>query len=493
MNITGAVKKTISYAKRNGLCAAVTAARERMQNEKEDYQYDAPSLETLEEQRKEYEAAIEKKEKFPKISILVPLYETPDAFFDDMVNSVLLQTYGNWELILADASADEHLLKRAETLCGGTLDQRIHYQHLETNGGISENTNAALEMATGDYIGLFDHDDLLTGDAICEMTRAIGENSPVLIYSDEDKFEEISSGDPEKKLRFYEPNRKPDFNPDYLLSNNYISHFSVFRADALKKAKFRKEFDGAQDFDVTLRSCKEFLNRGNLLYVEHVNKVLYHWRCHSGSTAANPESKRYAYDAGERAIADFLQFGGINAKVVGLPHLGFYRTIYGVSSELSENEAVAEAEKKTSHIFASTLEQRKDLGAIGGTLTDKHGTLIAGTYNADGSINFEGLRKGFSGGFAHRAVCQQDVDAVDLRFAAFRRELLPALTGILVEHEQISSSKSIYFEEDSKTIHAVFHGKWEAEEIRSLSILLCEEIRKAGYKILWDPNFRKQI
>ena len=175
-------------------------------------------------------------------------------------------------------------------------DSRIRYVRTAENKGMSENTNEALQYATGDYVGLLDHDDLLTPDALYEMAMTLQNANEqgieaALVYSDEDKC------DTEAKI-YYEPHVKLGFNWDLLLSNNYICHFLAMKTELIKKLGFRKEYDGAQDFDLVLRATLEKDEKDEIL---HVEKILYHWRCHDLSTAANPQSKLYAYEAGKRA------------------------------------------------------------------------------------------------------------------------------------------------------------------------------------------------
>lgn len=259
MGIRNAVHKTIAYAKRNGSRAAFFAAIERLSDNRKDRKYTYVQLpeEVLKEQRQEYKLLAEK-ETMVRFSIVVPLYNTPEQFLKEMIDSVINQTYENWELVLADAS--ETPLETAQKYA--REDPRINYYHLDENKGISSNTNAGLKKATGEYIGLLDHDDVLTPDALYEVSRVIRESMhkgklarftdcPLrLIYSDEDKFDD-------KTGRYYEHHQKPAFNMDYLMSNNYICHFTVMRADIIKRLKLRGEFDGAQDYDLFLRACAE--------------------------------------------------------------------------------------------------------------------------------------------------------------------------------------------------------------------------------------------
>ena len=256
----------------------------------------------------------------PLISILVPAYETPEPFLRQMMDSVLEQSYGKLELCIADGSPSDRVWRAAEEYA--RRDSRVRYQKLEKNLGISENTNAALAIAQGEYVGLLDHDDLLLPGALFEIVRALNEGEPAdAVYTDEDKF------DPDKNCHF-QPNFKPDFNLEYLRSNNYICHFfAVKRETALAAGGFRREFDGAQDHDFIFR-CTEKARK-----VVHIPKVLYSWRCHASSTANNPESKLYAYESGKRAVAAHLERSGTPGIVRDTENYGFFRVQYPGSSE----------------------------------------------------------------------------------------------------------------------------------------------------------------
>lgn len=227
-------------------------------------------------------------------SILVPLYNTPEKFLVEMIESVQAQTYRKWELCLADGSDDEHTY--VGEICKSILskDSRIKYKKLEENLGISENTNECLKMASGEYIALFDHDDLLHPCALFENMKMICEKDADYIYTDEVTFTGDSI-DNMATMHF-----KPDFSPDNLLANNYICHFSVFDRRLLEQTElFRSAYDGSQDHDMILRLTKKAKK------VCHIPKVLYYWRSHAGSVADNIDAKTYAIDAAKRAVYDF--------------------------------------------------------------------------------------------------------------------------------------------------------------------------------------------
>lgn len=234
-----------------------------------------------------------------KISILVPLYNTPEPFLRDMIISVLNQTYQNWELCLADGSDAEH--GEVGRICREYLekDSRIVYQKLLKNEGISGNTNECLKLATGEYIGLFDHDDILHPSTLYEYVKAINEQDADYIYCDETTFK---NGDINKMLTMH---FKPDYAVDNLRANNYICHFSVFAKRLLEGEElFRSRFDGSQDHDMILRMTDR------AKHIVHIPKLLYYWRCHEGSVASGIDAKPYVVAAAKGAVADHLRRHG---------------------------------------------------------------------------------------------------------------------------------------------------------------------------------------
>lgn len=255
-------------------------------------------------------------EKEPLFSIVVPVYKPDEKFFTEMVKSVLAQTYTKWELCIADGGCTVYKVLKDIV----KNDSRVKYVSIEENLGISGNTNKALELATGDYIVLGDHDDIIRPDALFECAKVINEQQNVdVIYSDEDKF------DCSRNKRTL-PNFKPDYSPDFLRCNNYICHLFVFSRKLYEKVgNFNSEFDGAQDYDMILRCCEQAEN------IVHIPKVLYSWRIHGNSTAGNPESKKYAFEAGKRAIEAHLDRVGLKAKVSTVEDtVGQYRIEYEI-------------------------------------------------------------------------------------------------------------------------------------------------------------------
>ena len=269
-----------------------------------------PSQKELEKQRRE------KFDFQPKISIVIPLYKTPEKYLRQLVDTVKAQTYPNWELCLSDGSgADSPIAGLLKELAAS--DERIKVVSHDQQLQISENTNAGIEIATGDYIAFADHDDELTPHALFECVKALNKDRRIrVLYSDEDKM----SMDGHK---FFQPHFKPDFNIDLLCTVNYICHLFVVKKEIVDQiGMLKKEFDGAQDYDFVFR-CVEAAGREQ---IHHIPRILYHWRCHEDSTAENPESKMYAFDAGARAIKAHYDRIGVPVEIEKGEYLGLYRT-----------------------------------------------------------------------------------------------------------------------------------------------------------------------
>ncbi len=427
------LRKTIYYLKKNGIKNTVYAMAERLQKKDTDsYTYVAPADEALQAQR-------EKLWKMPvTFSILVPVYHTPKQYMQELLDSVKGQTYPFFQLILLDAGEKQECREVIEKLVNDCKDERIQYYKLCQNVGIAENTNVGLEYATGDYIALLDHDDLLTPDALYEMAKAIEEAKEqgielVMIYSDEDKC------DGEAK-HFYEPHFKKDFDRELLLTNNYICHFTAIKAEIFRELKLRGEYNGAQDFDLVLRVAEKCKEDSKL--VCHIPKVLYHWRCHDTSTAANPASKMYAYEAGKRAVEDCIRKRGLKARVEHLKHLGFYKVVY------------------EEDIFTV----RPEIGAVGGSILDKRSKIVGGLQDAKGKVIYEGLRKGFSG-YMNRAALVQEAEVLDIRCMRINPVCEKLVSPYLAD----------------------LRGQTE-EEVKETSRKVCMTLREAGYLLVWNPE-----
>ena len=272
-----------------------------------------------------HEYAAQERYEFPrnvKISIITPLYNTPEKFLAEMIESVINQTYPNWELCLADGSDDAHEQVRKICQKYAKKDARIKYRKLENNLGISGNSNKSIEMATGEYLGLLDHDDVLHPSALFEVMKVICERDSDFIYTDEAIFgEDISRPNPK--------HHKPEFAPDYLRSVNYIGHFSCFKKSILDKAGwFKSEYDGSQDHDLILRLTE--ISEG----IVRIPQVLYFWRSHSGSVAGSGATQKpYALEAAKRAIADHIARVGLSGVVeyAVAPNLSIYKINYEIN------------------------------------------------------------------------------------------------------------------------------------------------------------------
>ncbi|MEG1137041.1 MAG: glycosyltransferase family 2 protein [Lachnospiraceae bacterium] len=251
--------------------------------------------------------------KAPLISIVIPLYNTPINFLSEIIDSILVQTYGCFQLCLADGSDNDIVKNFIQKKYG--YESRITYKKLDDNQGISENTNQAMKLAQGEYIMFADHDDIVAPNALYEIVKALNRTEqPDVIYTDEDKI----SMDGKKH---FDPAFKPDFNIDLLRSSNYICHIFVVRKGIVDQiGGFRKQFDGAQDYDFVLRCCEQATT------IYHIPKVLYHWRSHANSTAGNPDSKMYAFEAGRAALEQHYQRIGLKASVEFTEIFGRYRT-----------------------------------------------------------------------------------------------------------------------------------------------------------------------
>lgn len=450
------LKKTLRYLRKNGLRRAYYAMKERVQTERlEDYAYVPVKEDDLQGQREEG------KNFHTRFSILVPAFETREEYLRAMLDSVLAQTYGNYELILADASESNQV----EQVVKSYADRRIMYRRLKMNAGISANTNQALMYATGDYAGLLDHDDVLTPDALYEMAACIEayekkEIELQLLYSDEDKCDGA-------QLRYFELNRKPEFNLDLIMSNNYICHFLVMKRQFMQELGFRSVCDGAQDYDLVLRAVNVMLGKDKRrtsrieLPVAHIDKVLYHWRCHEQSTAENPASKQYAYDAGKRALEDFLRARGFKGIVAHLRHLGFYRVEYQ----------------------PDLLSNRPDTAVVGGKLIDKKNKITGGIYNAQGEPLYEGLHKEFSG-YMHRAVLQQEAEMIDIRCMKVSRPAEAVLEELIgLPYLQHPGTGRFDWRDCLN----------DDVDYLDLSKRFCERIRALGYRIVWDPDMIEKI
>ena len=330
------IKKGILYLTHYGPKEFWVKLTERFQADDVDYEQWYENHKALPEELEKQKN--EKWKRKPLISIVVPVYNTPQVFLRQMIESVQNQSYSEWELCIGNASPENKEMKKI--LEEYKNDARIKEVEIPENKGISQNTNRAMEIASGEWIGLLDHDDLLAPNALYEIAKAVNEHPDAeVIYTDEDKVTTDLK-------EHFQPHLKPDFNLDLLRSNNYICHFFVASRDLIKRVGgFRPEFNGAQDYDLILR-CTEQAKQ-----IVHIPKILYHWRVHKASTADNPASKMYAFDAGKRAIEEHLVRCRTKGTVQHTKDLGFYRVKYEVCGEplvsiIIPNKDQSEALKK---------------------------------------------------------------------------------------------------------------------------------------------------
>lgn len=347
------IQKGLRYLKHFGLKEFLVRLSERMEPEEVPYgpwyEEHRAKPEELERQRKQsltWENFSGGEESACVFSIAVPVFRTPAKFLCEMIESVRSQSFPFWELCLANADPeDREVAEILERYC--REDRRIRVKNLKENKGISENTNAALAMARGEFVGLLDHDDLLAPDALYEMAARLEKDEGIdVFYTDEDKVTTDLS-------EHFQPHLKPDFNLDLLRSNNYICHFFVVRREIAERiGGFRPEFNGAQDYDFIFR-CTEQAEK-----IVHIPRILYHWRVHSASTADNPASKMYAYEAGKRAIEGNLERSGVRGVVSLRQDYGFYDVHYPVEGEPLVSILIPNKDQKETlmHCICSVLE-----------------------------------------------------------------------------------------------------------------------------------------
>lgn len=407
------------------------------------------------------------------ISIAVPVFHTPEIFLREMIESVQKQSYGGWELCIVDGSRDNNAYHIIQEYA--ECDSRIKVIKLKDNKGIAENTNAAIAMCTGDYIGLLDHDDLLEVNALYEVRNTIDKNPSVeFIYTDEDK---ISMDGKE----FFDPHFKSDFNKELLRVNNYICHFVVVKKEIIKiVGGLHNKYDGAQDYDFILR-CTEHAK-----HIEHIKKVLYHWRAHRNSTAEKPESKMYAYQSGKKAIEDHLERQGENAIVDYTDYLGYYHVKYEMVSQdwitvviIKQGSSSKQIKKCIASIQQTIGYSRYDICIVdeiveldekcvkGTYILLVHGTIsmisnnwmeeLMGTcqrknvgavgiklYNRNETIKHAGIILGMDGyafegwprvrpGYFHRDALMQNLNAVTQKFMLISKKLFFGIKKEMVE------------------------------------------------------------
>ena len=435
------IRRAFDYLKRNGAGPAFFAAAGYAGRVAADIRYgltlssERTGEEELERQRKENRNGV-------KISVLVPVFEPDPVYFAEMVKSVTGQTYGNFELILADGSPAQELLATRIA----KEDPRIRYVRGIPGGGISDNSNTALSSAEGDVVVLLDQDDLLEPDALYRMAECFDRGADV-VYTDEDKYD-TGTG------RYISPYRKRDFDPLLLLSNNYICHlFGVRTRIAREAGGFNKRFDGAQDHDLILRCC-DLAGDDRIV---HIKRILYHWRIHEGSTSGNPMAKVYAYESGKRAVRNFLREKGLDTEVCDTAHRGFFRVIYRDpvpkdSYTLFVDGRLNPLTPEYEEILSSVLA-RKEVGIVGARITGRGKRIVCSGYEKDNDGRVVSLFAGMDRrlpGYMNLAELVMETQAVSKTACVVRNELLDCMDG------------------DSYRV--------------------CEKIRKRGYRVVIDPK-----
>lgn len=350
------MRRAKDFIKDEGFKAFVRKAYGKLKGERLDYTY---WLQNHLATKSELEAQRSYKFNYePKISILIPTYKTPKHLLIETLDSVINQTYSNWELCIVDGNSETPHVNEILDEYSSKYD-KIKVKYLDENKGIDGNTQEAYHMATGDYIGLFDHDDLLEPNALYEIVKAINEDETIdFIYTDEDKINEKSN------YRF-DPHFKQDFAPDTFRSYNYICHFSVFRKDLMDKiGGFRYGFNGSQDYDIILRATENAKN------IHHIPKILYSWRVHSGSTAGNPKNKMYCYDSAKKAIDEQLNRLGIKGKAVDGKYIGTYEVEYEIIGDpkvsilIPTKDHVEDLDRTITSIFDKTSYKNYEIIVI---------------------------------------------------------------------------------------------------------------------------------
>ncbi len=475
----------------------------------------------------------------PVFSIVVPVYNVEERFIKELLASVFAQTAENWQLCFADGS-DTDVLRPVITEYA-PKDERVIYHHLKKNGGISENTNEAIALATGEFIVLLDQDDLITPDAIYELTKAVNEHPEIeCMYSDEDKINSDAS------VLFF-PHFKSDLNIDLLCVNNYITHLFCFkRTLAERTGLFRSEFDGAQDHDLILRCVDEAKE------TYHIPKVLYHWRTHENSTSFNPESKMYCYENGRRAVEEHFKRMGVSAEVTLSANYGYYTPHYLVQGNPCVSVIVTGEERdcqKTKEsllatsdytnleiVFAKTMKEgaiaatgeyllfltagtlvkqpdsvekllgvcmREDVGVAGSYITCGHKVAHAGLVVGNQEVNYSFYGDSTADfGYFYKRVCLHDLSAVAENAMMTSRKLYDELGGFEEKDTKLFSAVDYCLKARRHKKLVVFQpfSEWQQKkcerELLSQSEKNCLRERYEawfmGVDPYYNPNFNQQ-
>ncbi|MGN0343022.1 MAG: glycosyltransferase [Roseburia sp.] len=462
-----------AMVQKHGLTGLVVKYLER-RNDREEQEYQRNwRKETLRPEEWEMQRQT-RFQRMPLISVVVPAYETPEPFLRELVASLKQQSYENWQLCIGDGSVSDSTQRLLEQL--SKEDDRITFCRLKENGGISHNTNAAIGLARGSYVGFMDHDDCLAPNALFEVVRKLNEEPECrVIYTDEDKID--ASGE-----EHFRPHRKPDYNPELLRHYNYICHFVVVERELLEQVGcLRSAYDGSQDYDLLLRLSEQTDRFG------HIDLVLYHWRAHSQSTAGSSLSKDYAYEAGLHALEDYVKRNTLPAVVTAKKGRQSYGVRYLPGScslsvidirnreqweKLTGDEGAEEYVLLYDGARVKKLTARQQREMLGFTQVEKvgmvgvrlstHGRLLSAGYvrKQDGTLQeqFAGLPVHFHGPF-DRAVIPQNVAAVPLACVLIHKRFLPQLAELFA-----------------------------STAVENLPLALADQVRRAGYQVILDAE-----
>ena len=412
----------------------------------------------------------------PRISILMAVRNPRQEWFQQAVDLVLAQIYPDWQLCIVDDASDQPV-KPPD-------DPRISFAALQSRAGISGALNRALGMANGDYIGVLDHDDFLSADALYRVVEALQQQKYEVLYSDEDYVDE--KGDPVR------PNFKPDWSPELLSNCMYVGHLVVASRGLMDKAGgFRSEFDGAQDYDLALRLTDQ------TAAVAHIPRILYHWRQHGESMAQRPDAKPWAHDSGRRAVEDMIRRRGWDAKVMEAEIPTRYHIVRnlarrelasiivaaGSGKSLEQNtgyknfEIVQDAGKATGFYLVFlhddvrpmrpdwlanllAVAQRPEVGVVGAKLA-----------YPNGAIQHSGMVAGMSGGAGYpgRGLYQSDY----WRWLDYTRNVTAVSSACLVTRKQVFESVG---------------GFDDAFRSDLAAVDFCLRVRQAGFEVILEPR-----
>ena len=452
------IKKMVKYARAKGLMPLIIKLRERLKYKLEAMAYTKKNILTNKELKEQKQVRYKNK---TIISICVPLYNTKKEFLQDMLDSVINQSYPYWELCLADGSTKDYAY--IEAIVKGIGDCRIKYKKLVTNLGLVGNSNEAVSMATGEYIALLDHDDILSKDALYQVKKEIDMGADY-IYSDEASF--IKSIYKPSIIHF-----KPDYSIFNLRGNNYICHLSVFTKSNFKAVGgFRQGFDGSQDHDLILRLCEVSKK------IVHIPKVLYYWRMHEDSVAMDISAKNYCLTTGVRAVQSHLDRNLLLAEAdLAVENAAVYKVRYKTNIKPTIINNIENIKGVTSeYIIVAKSEltvTAKALNEICQVLNQENVGIVGGMVVKDGRIKHSYLKKkgskyiaeyenayAISEGYMKRLKYVSACDALPYQFFGIRKSVLESMG---------------YFNDEL----------WEDKKV----IDMCKRLKENKYEVLFNP------